>query len=260
MITAQKLSVELGGRLVLDNVEFSAAGSSVSVVLGPNGAGKSTLLKALLGLVDYRGSARCLDRELRELRPEQRAHALAYVPQRSRLQSELTVANVVAMGRFAHQNWLASMRASDHAAVVEALTMADALDLAKRHFNELSCGEQQRVLIARAVATEAPVILLDEPTAAMDIAHVLSLLALLRRLAERGKCVVVVMHQLEEARQCADRCYLLHHGRVIASGGVDAVIADEPLRQAYGVEAVRGGAMSFKLIGPPLASSGGGNP
>jgi iron complex transport system ATP-binding protein len=248
MIAAWGISVRLGGRTILDGVDFTARDDSVSVILGPNGAGKSTLLKALLGLVPYEGSAQVFGREVRSFDAGERARALAYVPQRSRLQSEMTVENVVAMGRFAHRNWLARLSPADHAAIANALDMTDAAELRDRHFNELSCGEQQRVLIARALASEAPAILLDEPTASLDIAHVLTLLALLRSLAAQGKCIVVVLHQLEEARQCADRCLLLHQGKAIASGDVAAVISDAPLRKAYGVEAVRGGATGFKLI------------
>jgi iron complex transport system ATP-binding protein len=255
MIAVRGMTVRLGGRIILDGVDFTARDDSVSVILGPNGAGKSTLLKALLGLMPYEGSAQVYGREVRSFDPAERARALAYVPQRSRLQCEMSVENVVAMGRFAHQNWLSRLGPADHTAIARALEQTDAAALSARHFNELSCGEQQRVLIARALASEAPAILLDEPTASLDIAHVLTLLALLRRLAAQGKCIVVVLHQLEEARQCADRCLLLHQGKVIACGDVAAVIADAPLRKAYGVEAVRGGATGFKLIeGSPGSS------
>lgn len=243
------LTVKRGPCPVVDGVSFTARVGRVTALVGPNGAGKSTVLKAVLGLLPLAGGRITWDgRPLTTLDALRRARLVAYVPQHSRLVAGMNVLNVVAMGRYAHQGGLARLSSADHRAVDEALAQVDAIGLATRRFDELSCGESHRVLLARALATGAPLILLDEPTAALDIGHALSALALLRRLAGEGRAVVAVLHHLDEVRQAADDAVLLHRGRVLISGVVDAVLAAQPLVEAFGVAPVVGGALGFRLV------------
>jgi iron complex transport system ATP-binding protein len=248
-LRARDLSVARAGKRVVDTVNFEAQHGSVLAVLGPNGAGKSTLLRAVAGLLPYSGSAALDSQEVSALTRRSLARQVAFVPQRSLLASPMRVRAVVTQGRYAHQPGLTRPRAADEAAVDHALAVTRSDELAERYFTELSYGEQRRVLLARALATGAEILLLDEPTASLDINHSLSLFGLLRALALEGRCVVVVLHHLEEARRFADRALLLHHGRSVAYGDVREVISTEHIASVYGVHVVEGGAPSFRLAG-----------
>jgi iron complex transport system ATP-binding protein len=215
-------------------------GEVVSII-GPNGAGKSTLLAALGGLIRYDGSVRVEGREVRDVELRERARLIAYVPQRTQLRAALTVRQVVALGRYAHNS------ARDGGVVERALASAGAEGLAERAFPELSVGEQQRVIIARALATEAPFLLMDEPTAALDVGRGLETLYLLRRLAAEGRSVISVLHSLDDARRFSHRCVLLCNGRTYREGAPEEVVSQEVVRDVYGVRLVEQGALRFDL-------------
>ncbi len=250
-LVVSDLHIVRAGRPVLAGIHLLAAHGEVLALIGPNGAGKSSLLGAVIGRVPHAGTIRLGGVYTQHLDARQRARRLAYVPQRSALRASLSVAAVVAAGRFARQGWLARISAADRAAVDTALVRTDCAGLAERAFDQLSFGEQQRVLLARALATDAPLLLLDEPAAGLDPAHALALLALVRSLADEGRAVVIVLHQLDQVARCADRVALLHGGRLLACGSPDEVLAAGPLRTAYGVEPVPGGALGLRLAAPP---------
>jgi iron complex transport system ATP-binding protein len=237
-LAVRGLSVVRDGRPVLADVSFAADEGSVLAVVGPNGAGKSTLLKVLAGLLPYTGEVRLHGGDAGRLERRERARRVAYVPQHSALDAALPARQVVAQGRFAHRDLLGRESAADAAAIERALRLTDAARLADRPFNRLSYGERRLVLLARALATGAKLLLLDEPTAALDVRHALELLAVLQRLAADGACVVVVLHQLQEAASHCDRALLLAEGRAVASGAIGEVIAAEPVRRVYGVDLV----------------------
>jgi iron complex transport system ATP-binding protein len=237
-LAVRGLSVVRDGRAVLADVSFAAETGSVLAVVGPNGAGKSTLLKAVAGLLPYRGQVRLDGGDAAQLDRRSRARRVAYVPQHSALDAALPAREVVAQGRFAHRDSLGRKSAGDEAAIERALGLTDAARLADRPFNRLSYGERRLVLLARALATGAKLLLLDEPTAALDVRHALELLAVLQRLASDGACVVVVLHQLQEAASHCDRALLLAEGRTVAEGAIGEVIATGPVRRVYGVELV----------------------
>lgn len=246
-IEAQELLVSHGARRALAGVSFAAERGEVTCVLGPNGAGKSTLLRALMGLVPYSGRVLVGGRDAHALLPRDRARTMAYVPQRSLLEAPLSVETVVAQGRFAHTGGLGALSVRDRKAVEVAMQRTDVADLAARSFDRLSTGERRRVLIARALATEARIILLDEPTAALDVRHALELHALLRELAADGFTVVVVLHALDDARRHTDRAILIHDGIVIAAGPSAEVVSAERVREVYRVKLVEAGAAGFEL-------------
>lgn len=246
-LQASGLSVVRGAREVLSDFELRAPAGSVIALAGPNGAGKSSALKALAGLWPSRGTILLRGRALGELSLRERARTLAYVPQQSLLQRGLRVREIVRQGRYAHDPIWPGLRERAEPAVDQALERTDLIDFAERRWNELSGGEQRRVLLARALASEAPIVLLDEPTASLDLAHALSLLALLRELASAGRCILVVLHDLEQVRRCADQCVLLDRGRIAAAGPSSEVIRAEPIRRVYGVELVEQAALGFRL-------------
>jgi iron complex transport system ATP-binding protein len=246
-LIAHGVSVRLGKREVLHEVSLSARFGEVLAVVGPNGAGKSTLLKTLAGLLPYQGRVELEGAELRSLLAHQRARRVSFVPQHSLLGAALSVREVVALGRYVHRPALSAERDEDRRAVDAALRDTDVAMLAERSFTDLSSGEQKRVLLARALCTEARSLLLDEPTAALDIEHALRLFVLLRALAGRGCAVVLVLHQLEHALAYADRTLLLQHGRAIALGPTLDVLTAANVRTLHGVLMVPRGAPGFAL-------------
>ncbi len=233
---------------MLSGLSFTAVDGAITGLLGPNGAGKSTLLKTVLGVLSRDGGEVEIDGvDPAAVGRDEIARRIGYVPQRSLLGVGLNVANVVAMGRFAHRGMLARFADGDRAAIDAAMTATDCSGIAARSFDQLSNGEQQRVLLARALATGASTLLLDEPTAGLDVGHVLHLHATLRRLAAAGRCVLIVLHHLDEAAALTDRLVLLHGGRVLASGTPGEVLTTATLRIAYGVEPAPGSATGYRL-------------
>lgn len=253
------LTASRGVRRVLSDIAFTAAPGEVFAIAGPNGAGKSSLLECIVGTLDCEGEVLAAGVALRALSPRERARQVAYVPQRSDLRSALSVRDVVALGRYAHGAGLFGRSTGDDAAVQSALKAMDLIAYAERSFTALSMGEAQRVLIARALATEAPIILLDEPTAALDIRQALATMKLLRALASRGLTVLAVLHELSAIHDYADRALLLDEGRMAKVGAAKDVVAPGPIRDVYGVTMTRSEGWSFALRAGDEAAEGEGD-
>ena len=245
-LDVQRVSVRFGARQAVADVSFTAPHGCVTAILGPNGAGKTTLLRTIAGLARHDGTIAIDGVGAHTLDRRDRARRIGYVPQQSRLDAPLSAFEVVAQGRYAHHDGLGRLDAEDRAAIDDALRRADALAFAARSFVELSHGQRKRVLIARALATGARLILFDEPTASLDVGHVLAFFRLVRELAAAGRAVVVVLHDLDQALRFADAAVLLQAGRVAAHGPVTTVIAAAPIREVYGVELVPGAALGFQ--------------
>lgn len=242
-VRTERVQVTLGARQVLQDISFQTEYGAITAVLGPNGAGKTTLLKAVAGLLAHEGRIEVAGRDLRRLQRSDRVKLLAYVPQTSLLASPFRVEHVVEQARYS----LRTDRHRRHAAVEHAMDVVDVAHLRKRSFTQLSGGERRRVLLARALATEAKLILLDEPTASLDIRHALSFYELLRELAASGYCIVTVLHRLDDAARFTDRAILLKDGRLTHQGMTAEVISAEPIRDVYGVETDEGRGLSFRL-------------
>jgi len=245
-LRARGVNVTLGGRIVLQDVELEANPGEVLALLGPNGAGKSTLLKALAGLLPYEGHIEIGDVDMASLSSRNRAKRISYVPQRSLLRSALSVEEVVALGRYVHGGNFGGMSKNDREAIDHALETAHADVLRDRIFTQLSVGEQQRVLLARALASDAPILLLDEPTAALDVGEGMAVLRLIRTLAARKHTLIVVLHDLADARSTTDRALLLKDGRVVEQGSTSVVVSAEPIRAVYGVKLVENARIGFE--------------
>jgi iron complex transport system ATP-binding protein len=203
-------------------------------VLGPNGSGKSTLMKAILGVLrPARGHVRLDGREAAAWSRRDLARAVGVVPQAETIAFPLTVRELVAMGRYPHLGALGGEREADRRAVSRALAQCDVEELAPRDVTTLSGGELQRVRIARALAQDPRALVLDEPTASLDIRHEMAILELLRASADAGMTVLVVTHGLDMAARFADRMLLLARGVVAAEGPPSAVVRSEILERVY---------------------------
>jgi iron complex transport system ATP-binding protein len=251
-LVARGLEVKREGRVVLSNVDVRVRRGELLAVLGPNGAGKSTLLRALAGLLPSTGELVLDGRALRTLSDVERARSIAFVPQRSGLVSPFSAAEVVAQGRYARGG--ASPRSDE---VRAALARVGASAFAERAFTTLSVGEQQRVLLARALATDATVLVLDEPTAPLDVGQALATFTLLRSLAAEGRALVAAVHGLDDARRFADRVLVLENGRMRAEGAPREVVADSLLRPLYGVSLREDAAPRFDRVGDDASERAG---
>lgn len=223
-------------RTVLAGVSARAGAGELTVLVGPNGTGKSTLLHTVAGLLPPLAGTVLLDgAELATLPPPDRARRLAVVLTERVEPGLLSVEELVALGRHPHTGPTGALRATDRAAVAAAVDAAGAGHLAGRRVAELSDGERQRVLVARALAQEPAVLLLDEPTAFLDVSARVGLLGLLRRLArDDGLCVLVSTHDLEPALRVADRVWLLDRAGGLHTGPPEALVADGMIAEVFG--------------------------
>lgn len=225
---AQGLSRQVSdGRWLYRDASLSF-GPGLHAVVGPNGSGKSSLLRDLIGLRPLQaGQVRLEGRELGELPLKERARAIAYLPQTQALPYDQRVRDLVMLGRAPHRSLFGMASPEDETAVHEAMRSCEVEDFADRGVLSLSGGERQRVMLARLLATRAPILVLDEPAAALDIGHTLQAYALLRRLADQGHCVIVAMHELDLAMRFADQVLLLGRPQIVAGGPAEVL---EPAR------------------------------
>lgn len=236
-LEATGIEVGYGGEPAVRAVDLRLTAGEWLGLIGPNGAGKSSLLKAIAGLVDYRGELRIAGRRPPTGRSRARewGRLVAYVAQRPILPPGMTVAEYVLLGRTAHLRWLAAEAGRDRAVTAAALDRLELSGFAARPVAELSGGEAQRVTLARAIAQDAPVLLLDEPTSALDLAHQVGVLELVDELrTERGLTVVSAMHDLGGAGRFADRLALLHQGTLVTIGAPTEVLTEPVLSRYYG--------------------------
>jgi len=232
------LRVSLGGRPVLQGVDLTLAEGELLVIAGRNGVGKTTLLRAVTGvLAPDSGRIEVAGRPLAELDRRELARSVALVPQETTLPFPFRVIEVALMGRSPHLPLLGFESAADRRMTFEALERLGIAELAERSVLEVSGGERQLAMVARALVQEAPVLLLDEPTAHLDVRRRLTLLALLRELAVEGRAVAVVSHDLSVTAWAADRIAVLADGRVRACGPPGEALSPEVVRDAFGVEA-----------------------
>ena len=235
MIGLSGVTVELGGRPVVDSVDAAVERGEWLALIGPNGAGKTTLLRAIARLVPFGGDISLAGRPSLELSRAELGRLVAVVPQEPSTPPWMTVAEYVLLGRTPHLGLLAKEGARDRDAAARALARLDLLPFVARRLGTLSGGEKQRVVVARALAQEASIVLLDEPTAALDIGHqqqALDLLDVLRQ--ESGLTLVAAMHDLTLAAQYADRMLLLDGGRVVADGSPVDVLTEATIAEHYG--------------------------
>ena len=236
-LDTRDLEVKLGGRDVVRGMSLSLEPGHVTGLLGPNGAGKSTLMRAMAGQLVYTGSITLDGQSVAQMAETARARRIAWLPQGREIGWALSVENLVALGRLPWHGWRRTRSAADRQLCLDAMRMMDVESLASRPATELSGGEQARVLMARAVAQDTPVLLADEPAAGLDPAHQISMMAALRQLAGKGRSVLVSLHDLSLAARWCDRLVLMKDGRIAAQGTPGEVMTAATLRDVYGINA-----------------------
>lgn len=233
MIQLQHAAAGYGGPLVLRDVSLDLRPGEVLALLGPNGCGKSTLLRAIAGLHPLSGGEILLDGvPIRQLTRRQLAQAVTYLPQ-SRSVPNITAYRMVLHGRFPYLSYPRRYRPKDHAAARRALEQADAWDLAPLPVQTLSGGQRQKVYLAMALAQDTQTILMDEPTTYLDISHQLDLMAFSRTLAEQGRAVVLVLHDLCLALRFAHRGAVMEEGRLLQTGTPEELFASGILTETF---------------------------
>jgi len=235
-MTAVEVVGGYDGRNVVRSFSATVGKGEFVGIVGPNGAGKSTCLRLLSGVLPLRhGDVLLMRRSVASNTTRELARTLAYVPQNEPALFDFTVREVVLMGRHPYQSRFGVARDDDYAQVDQAMVLTDIAHLADRPITELSGGEHRRVLIARAIAQSTPILLLDEPTAHLDMVHQFEVLTLMRRLCdERGTAVVAALHDLNAAAEHCTRLFLFSEGRVMAQGTPEVVLTAENVRAAYG--------------------------
>ncbi len=238
MLKIENLSVDYGPRHVLRDVSLEVNSGEVVALIGPNGAGKTTLVRSVSGVIPVQsGSVRTNGDNLLLLPPLQRARFLAVVPQVAAMPPAYSVWETVLMGRTPYLNFLGHVSAKDEEIARLSLTKVDAAELAERRVGELSGGEQQRVLLARALAQSTPILILDEPTVHLDLQHQVSLMETVQGLAHADHlAVLIALHDLNLAARYADKVALLVDGRVQAFGTPKEILTPEIISAAYHLE------------------------
>jgi iron complex transport system ATP-binding protein len=249
-IALNSIRVTLSGKEILRDLTASIPQGSLVGLIGPNGAGKSTLLRAVSGQVPLdAGRVQITETPLSELSPREIARRVCLLPQNVALDFPFTVREIVAMGRNPHLGRFQTFSTTDDEIVARAMSQATVEDLTERLVTELSGGERQRVLLARSLATEAPILLLDEPTTSLDILHQLEVLELLSQFSSNGKTIVAALHDLNVARRLCTHIVLLKNGSLVAEGPPTETLTQDHIQQVFGVDVIHGAdtAWSFEL-------------
>jgi iron complex transport system ATP-binding protein len=237
-ITAEDLVLAYGDRIVADRLTTAIPAGKVTTIIGPNGCGKSTFLRAIARLLKPKAGRVLLDgKAITSMRTRELAKVLGLLPQSPTAPEGLSVADLVAKGRHPHQSWLRQWSSDDETEVDAALRLTGMHELADRAVDELSGGQRQRAWISMALAQETDVLLLDEPTTYLDLAHQVEVLDLVDKLhVDLGRTIVMVLHDLNLAVRYSDHLIVMCEGRIVASGPPEELITAELLRDVFGLE------------------------
>jgi len=239
LLRVKNLSVSRQKRTIIDGVTFSVGEGEFIGLIGPNGAGKSTLLRAILAQLPYEGSVTLNGQESSQLKIVKRAQFLSYIAQDREISWNMRVEAVVQLGRLACLPQFSGLGVQDQQQVNSAIEALEIGYLRDKPARELSGGEQARVLIARAIAQDTPMMLADEPVAGLDPAHQLGLMQIFRELSARGRSIICTLHDLGLAARWCTRLLLLKDGCLVADGAPADILREEVIRDLYGVEVYR---------------------
>ena len=238
VLQAQTLSLAYDDALIIKELDLELPQGKITALIGPNGCGKSTLLKGLARLLKPKGGSVLLEgKAIHQLATRDLAKILGILPQGPQAPEGLTVRELVGQGRYPHQSWLQQWSTDDESSVQKALELTHMTSLADRSVDALSGGQRQRAWIAMTLAQETSLLLLDEPTTFLDLAHQLEVLELLKKLNQQGRTVVMVLHDINQATRYAHHLVALKAGRVVAQGEPAKMLSSSLLREVFGIEA-----------------------
>ena len=254
LLSATDISVRLGGRTIVDNASVALSAGEFVALVGPNGAGKTTLLKALAGLVPAFGEVAFEGQAASSLKAREKARHLAYLPQGHSFSWPLPAGEIVALGRYPHADPFSPVSDKDREAVAHALDITGTKDFADRIVTTLSGGERARVALARVLATQAKVLLADEPIMSLDPRHQFVVMDVLRHAARAGGAVLAVIHDLALASRYATRVLVLEKGRIVADDRPELALNPQRIAEIFGVEVdmIRIGDTQVPLVTKPL--------
>ncbi|MEM9330600.1 MAG: ABC transporter ATP-binding protein [Pseudomonadota bacterium] len=250
LLSVKRLCVSRGQKEILRDVSMDVSKGEFVGLLGPNGAGKSTLLKSVLGLIPSTGAIQLEDLDSRKMREIERARYASYLPQEREVNWPLSVKNTVSLGRTYAPTSKRFGQINADEIVTKAMRRMDILHLQDHRVTELSGGEQARVLIARALAQDTPLLLADEPASGLDPAHQISLMEILHQLAFEGRSIVACLHEIPLAARWCNRIVVLDKGKIVADGPPGEVLNETLIGQVYGVETYRTETADGLLIVP----------
>ncbi len=249
-LSADAVTLRYGERTISQGLSLAIPDGSFTVIVGPNACGKSTLLRALSRLLVPAAGQVILDgRHISQFPAKEVARRLGLLPQSAVAPEGITVADLVARGRYPHQSFLRQWTDADEQAVAEAMQATDVAVLSDRLLDELSGGQRQRVWIAMVLAQQTPILLLDEPTTFLDIAHQIELMELLADLNDAGRTVVAVLHDLNQACRYASHLIAMRDGRIAAQGAPGAIFTEQLVQEVFGLPAV---IIADPVSGTPL--------
>ena len=250
MMSFKNLSAGYGNRDVLKNLSASAKAGEFIALIGPNGCGKSTLLKTLCGLIKpSTGEVKIDGTPLSAIPLKKRARAIAYLAQSREALPAMRVKDVIKLGRAPYRGGLGKISEDGQSAIKAAIAKTQSEAFIERRFDSLSGGEQARVLLARALIVQAPVLLADEPIAALDTFYQLSMMDILKAEAESGKTVIAALHDLSLAAQFATRIWVMHQAEIVADDTPKDALSEDTLAKVFGIRAPKGGFQPIKLSG-----------
>lgn len=255
-LVANSVRLAYEGRTVVDRLDLTIPDGGFTVIVGPNACGKSTLLRALARLLKPEHGEVVLDgRPIEDFRGKEAARILALLPQQVVAPDGIAVADLVARGRFPHQSLLRQWSSADEAAVDQALRATGVDDLADRSLDELSGGQRQRVLLAMVLAQETELLLLDEPTTFLDLAHQIDVLELVHELHAAGRTVVTVLHDINQACRYATHIVAMRDGAIVAQGPPAELVTERLIEQVFGLRAI---VIADPVTGTPMVVPLGG--
>lgn len=252
-LIASGITVTRGSRRIVDGADLTLNIGELTILAGPNGAGKTTLARAMAGLIAAEGAVTFDGADLHALAPRVRARAMSYLPQGHEFHWPMRVDSIVALGREPHADPFSQTTAKDRIAIERAMEATDVGQFAERLVTTLSGGERARVAIARALATEASVLIADEPTASLDERHQLIVMDLLQRIAHQGAAVLAIIHDLALAMRFADRVVIMNEGRIVANDAPVLALTPDRIAEVFGISVNRVDTPDGPLLLPSRA-------